>query len=53
MDNRLPIVYLRGYAGPTAGIDAAVSDPLYGFGAGATHVRMGCATVRVSVHSSS
>ncbi|MGW4354403.1 esterase/lipase family protein [Nocardia sp. NPDC004582] len=36
----LPIVYIRGYAGPTAGIDAQVDDPFYGFNKGATHVRV-------------
>lgn len=41
IDNRLPIVYVRGYAGPTSGIDAAVDDPFYGFNAGGTHVRVG------------
>jgi pimeloyl-ACP methyl ester carboxylesterase len=39
--DKLPIVYVRGYAGPTAGIDTAVEDPFYGFNAGATHVRVG------------
>ncbi|MGI5350656.1 esterase/lipase family protein [Streptomyces sp. CA-250714] len=39
--DRLPIIYVRGYAGPTAGIDAAVDDPFYGFNHGATHVRVG------------
>jgi pimeloyl-ACP methyl ester carboxylesterase len=38
---RLPIVYIRGYAGPTTGIDAQVDDPFYGFNKGATHVRVG------------
>jgi hypothetical protein len=38
--DRLPIVYVRGYAGPTAGIDVAVDDPFYGFNSGATHVRV-------------
>ena len=28
---RLPIVYIRGYAGPTTGINAQVDDPFYGF----------------------
>ncbi len=32
--DKLPIVYVRGYAGPTAGIDTAVEDPFYGFNAG-------------------
>ena len=39
--NRLPIIYVRGYAGPTSGIDAQVDDPFYGFNSGATHVRVG------------
>jgi pimeloyl-ACP methyl ester carboxylesterase len=39
--NRLPIIYIRGYAGPTSGIDAQVDDPFYGFNRGATHVRVG------------
>jgi len=37
---RLPIVYIRGYAGPTAGINAQVEDPFYGFNAGSTHIRV-------------
>jgi pimeloyl-ACP methyl ester carboxylesterase len=37
---RLPIIYIRGYAGPTSGIDAQVDDPFYGFNRGATHVRV-------------
>src|SRR6478672_11571108 len=37
---RLPIVYLGGYAGPTAGIDQEIDDPFYGFNTGATHVRV-------------
>ncbi len=37
----LPIIYVRGFAGPTPGIDKAVDDPFYGFNAGATHVRVG------------
>ena len=37
----LPIIYVRGFAGSAAGIDAAVDDPFYGFGLGATHVRVG------------
>lgn len=35
----LPIVYLRGYAGGTEGIDKQVDDPFYGFNDGSTHVR--------------
>jgi len=38
---RLPVVYVRGYAGTTAGIDSQVDDPFYGFNLGATHVRVG------------
>lgn len=37
---RLPIIYIRGYAGATTGIDAQVDDPFYGFNRGATHVRV-------------
>jgi pimeloyl-ACP methyl ester carboxylesterase len=37
----LPIVYVRGYAGPTSGIDSQIDDPFYGFNTGATHVRVG------------
>ena len=40
-DHRLPIIYVRGYAGPTSGIDMQVDDPFYGFNSGATHVRVG------------
>lgn len=38
--DRLPVVYVRGYAGATTGIDAAVDDPFYGFNSGGTHVRV-------------
>jgi pimeloyl-ACP methyl ester carboxylesterase len=41
MAERLPVVYVRGYAGGTAGINAQVDDPFYGFNAGSTHVRVG------------
>lgn len=41
MATRLPIVYVRGFAGTTSGIDDAVTDPFYGFNAGSTHVRVG------------
>ncbi len=34
------IVYVRGFAGGTSGIDSATDDPFYGFNAGATHVRV-------------
>lgn len=39
--NHLPIIYVRGYAGPTAGINSQVDDPFYGFNEGATHLRVG------------
>lgn len=39
--SRRPIVYVRGYAGATAGIDRQVDDPFYGFNLGSTHVRVG------------
>ncbi|MFJ7072861.1 esterase/lipase family protein [Streptomyces sp. NPDC098781] len=38
---RLPIIYVRGFAGGTGGIDKAVDDPFYGFNEGSTHVRVG------------
>jgi pimeloyl-ACP methyl ester carboxylesterase len=37
---KLPIVYVRGYAGGTRGIDKQVDDPFYGFNDGSTHVRV-------------
>jgi hypothetical protein len=40
MPARLPIVYVRGYAGGTRGIDKQVDDPFYGFNDGSTHVRV-------------
>jgi len=40
MHPRLPIIYVRGFAGPTPGIDRAVDDPFYGFNEGAVHVRV-------------
>lgn len=39
MVQKLPIVYVRGFAGSTGGINKAVDDPFYGFNAGSTHVR--------------
>jgi pimeloyl-ACP methyl ester carboxylesterase len=39
--DRLPIIYIRGYAGPTTSIDTEVDDPFYGFNYGSTHVRVG------------
>ncbi|MDQ3982681.1 MAG: hypothetical protein M3271_08385 [Actinomycetota bacterium] len=41
MAQKLPIVYVRGYAGGTSGIDKQVDDPFYGFNDGSTHVRVG------------
>jgi pimeloyl-ACP methyl ester carboxylesterase len=38
---KLPVVYVRGFAGPTSGINKQVDDPFYGFNAGSTHVRVG------------
>jgi hypothetical protein len=36
-----PVIYVRGFAGGTSGIDTATDDPFYGFNDGATHVRVG------------
>jgi hypothetical protein len=41
MTQFLPIIYVRGFAGGTRGIDKAVDDPFYGFNEGSTHVRIG------------
>jgi pimeloyl-ACP methyl ester carboxylesterase len=38
---RLPVVYVRGFAGGTSGINKQVDDPFYGFNDGSTHVRVG------------
>ena len=38
-DVRLPIVYVRGFAGGGGAIDTAVDDPFYGFSQGSVHVR--------------
>ena len=35
-----PIIYVRGFAGSTSGIDSATDDPFYGFNSGTTHVRV-------------
>ena len=37
---RLPVVYVRGFAGGTSGINRQVDDPFYGFNDGCTHVRV-------------
>ncbi|GEL93573.1 esterase/lipase family protein [Cellulomonas composti] len=39
-DGRLPVVYVRGYAGGPSGIDTAVDDPFYGFNEGSVQVRV-------------
>ena len=41
MAQRLPIIYVRGFAGGTSGINSAADDPFYGFNTGSTHVRVG------------
>lgn len=41
MADTLPIIYVRGFAGSTSGIDESVDDPFYGFNVGSTHVRVG------------
>jgi hypothetical protein len=38
-DSRLPIIYVRGFAGGGGAIDTAVDDPFYGFSQGSVHVR--------------
>jgi len=37
-DGRLPVIYVRGFAG--SGVDGVVDDPFYGFGQGSVHVRV-------------
>ncbi len=37
---RLPVIYVRGYAGGPSGISAAVDDPFYGFNEGSVQVRV-------------
>lgn len=41
MGKRLPIIYVRGFAGGPSGIDDQTEDPFYGFNLGSTHVRVG------------
>ena len=43
VSRRLPIIYVRGFAGGAGGIDKATEDPFYGFNTGSTHVRAGVA----------
>ena len=38
-DSRLPVIYVRGFAGTGAAINSAVDDPFYGFSQGSVHVR--------------
>jgi pimeloyl-ACP methyl ester carboxylesterase len=38
--DKYPIVYIRGYGGPTSGINQQVDDPFYGFNNGSTHIRV-------------
>lgn len=37
-DGKLPVIYVRGFAG--SGIDKVVDDPFYGFNEGSVHVRV-------------
>ena len=39
-DGRLPVIYVRGYAGGPSGIDKAVDDPFYGFNEGSVQARV-------------
>ncbi|GIG20263.1 hypothetical protein Cch01nite_09870 [Cellulomonas chitinilytica] len=39
-DGKLPVIYVRGYAGGASGINTAVNDPFYGFNEGAVQVRV-------------
>ncbi|MGY1581198.1 alpha/beta fold hydrolase [Streptomyces sp. MN13] len=41
LQEKFPIVYVRGFAGDTSGINKVVTDPFYGFNEGSTHVRVG------------
>jgi hypothetical protein len=38
-DGRLPVIYVRGFAGTGAAVNSAVDDPFYGFSQGSVHVR--------------
>jgi hypothetical protein len=38
--SKLPIVYVRGYAGTQGEVEQTVDDPFYGFNVGSTHVRV-------------
>jgi pimeloyl-ACP methyl ester carboxylesterase len=39
MQDKYPIVYIRGYAGNQADVEETVDDPFYGFNLGSTHIR--------------
>ncbi len=39
-DGRLPVIYVRGFAGGRGGINDAVADPFYGFNEGSVQVRV-------------
>jgi hypothetical protein len=39
-DGRLPVIYVRGFAGGPAGIDTAIGDPFHGFNEGSVQVRV-------------
>ena len=41
MSEKLPIIYVRGFAGGQGAIDDAVDDPFYGFNQGSVHIRVG------------
>lgn len=41
MGAKLPIIYVRGFAGGQGAIDAAADDPFYGLNEGSVHVRVG------------
>ncbi|MBO0909703.1 esterase/lipase family protein [Arthrobacter sunyaminii] len=38
-DGKLPVIYVRGFAGAGSAINDAVDDPFYGFSQGSVHVR--------------
>ncbi|WP_455835190.1 esterase/lipase family protein [Pseudarthrobacter siccitolerans] len=38
-DGRLPVIYVRGFAGTGSSVNSAVDDPFYGFSQGSVHVR--------------
>ncbi|MEE6272512.1 hypothetical protein V2J56_04015 [Georgenia sp. MJ206] len=39
-NGRLPVIYVRGFAGSGSGISSAVEDPFYGFNEGSVQVRV-------------